>query len=125
LAGFTSDPLAEFARASFMLMTSNREGFGLVLVEAMSQGCVPIAYDIKYGPSDIITDGVDGFVVEPGDIDGLGAAIKRFVTMPARERRAMREAAVRRSADFDDDVVVERWRQILTSVAERQVTSTR
>jgi len=125
LAGFTSDPLAEFARASFMLMTSNREGFGLVLVEAMSQGCVPIAYDIKYGPSDIITDGVDGFLVEPGDIDGLGAAIKRLVTMPARERRAMREAAVRRSADFDDDVVVERWRQILTSVAQRQVTSTR
>lgn len=116
LAGFTADPLGEFARASFMLMTSNREGFGLVIVEAMSQGCIPIAYDIKYGPSDIITDGVDGFLVEPGDIRGLAHAIRRIVRMSSSERRAMREAAVRRAAEFSDDAVVDRWREIFVSV---------
>ena len=37
-----------------------------MLVESMASGCIPIAYDIDYGPSDIITDGVDGFLGHRG-----------------------------------------------------------
>ena len=53
-----------------MLLTSRMEGLPLVLLEAMSVGCIPIAYDMPYGPADIIVDGVNGYLVEAGDIEG-------------------------------------------------------
>jgi poly(glycerol-phosphate) alpha-glucosyltransferase len=120
LAGYTTTPEQEMARSSFILMTSNREGMGLVLIEAMSRGCVPIAYDIDYGPAEIITDGVDGFLVEPGNFDAMGRTIASFVKLPAAKRQAMREAAVRRSQDFDDLSVVRRWADIFEDARKRK-----
>jgi len=118
LEGYTARPMDALARASFLLMTSNREGFGLVLIEAMSQGCIPIAYDIRYGPSDIITDGVDGFLVPPGDIRALAWAIVRLYLMRPRRRLAMREAAIRRAGDFNDETVCRHWAEIFTATLE-------
>ena len=123
LAGYTTQPEQEMARSSFLLMTSNREGLGLVLIEAMSKGCVPIAYDIDYGPAEIITDGVDGFLVEPGDFDAMAKAIARFVKLPAPQRQAMRDAAVKRSQDFDDLTIVRRWADIFHEAAKRKAES--
>src|SRR5699024_10572700 len=76
--GYDPQGKQSFAGASFTLLCSKYEGFGLVLVEAMAAGCIPIAYDIDYGPRDIITDGVDGFLVPDGDVEALAAAIRRL-----------------------------------------------
>ncbi len=123
LAGYTTQPEQEMAKSSFILMTSNREGLGLVLIEAMSKGCVPIAYDIDYGPAEIITDGVDGFLIEPGDINAMAKTIARFVRLPAAQRQAMRDAAVARSQDFDDDKIVQRWSEIFHEAHSRKTQS--
>ncbi|MCW2768801.1 MAG: glycosyl transferase group 1 [Aeromicrobium sp.] len=120
LAGYTTTPEEEMARSSFILMTSNREGLGLVLIEAMSKGCVPIAYDIDYGPGDIITDGVNGFLVERGSMEAMGRAIAKFVKLPAARRQAMRDAAIERSRDFDDLTVVRRWADIFEDARKRK-----
>ena len=71
------DPHARnhFARSSFSLLTSRTEGQSLTIVESMAHGCIPIAYDIDYGPSDIITDGVDGFLVPAGRPDALRSRV--------------------------------------------------
>lgn len=114
--GHVTDTARWFAGASFMLLTSKREGFGLVIVEAMAQGCVPIAYDIRYGPSDIITDGVDGFLVPEGSKRLLGRAVKQFLALPARRREAMRDAARRRARDYDAASHVATWSAIIESV---------
>ncbi|HIW99801.1 MAG TPA: glycosyltransferase, partial [Candidatus Nesterenkonia stercoripullorum] len=71
--------------------------------------CIPIAYDIEYGPSDIITDGVDGFLVPPGDIDALAEAITRFLAMDRAKVVRMREAAIARAQDFSAEKIVQRW----------------
>src|SRR5699024_11936079 len=63
LRGYDPRARQRFEDSSFTLLTSEYEGQGLVLLESMAAGCIPIAYDIKYGPADIITDGVDGFLV--------------------------------------------------------------
>lgn len=125
LAGYTNTPEQEMARSSFILMTSNREGLGLVLIEAMSKGCVPIAYDIDYGPAEIITDGVNGFLVEPGNMAALAKTIGTFVRMPAAQRQAMRDAAVKRSRDFDDATIVRRWADIFEDARKRKEESIR
>src|SRR5699024_4904288 len=97
--GFDSNARAAYADASFTLLTSISEGQPLVLLEAMAAGCIPIAYDIDYGPSDIITDGINGFLIPPGDIEAATSALQRFLTMSESHVHAMREAAVHRAAD--------------------------
>jgi poly(glycerol-phosphate) alpha-glucosyltransferase len=119
LEGYTSDPGGAFNDSSFMPLTSSREGFGLVLVESMAAGCLPIAYDIEYGPADIITDGVDGFRVPRGDEEALAARIAEVATASRRRLRRMRKAAGRRAAEFLPEAVIPRWGPVLEAAEHR------
>lgn len=67
LQGSTKNMFAEMQDAKFFVVTSYRESFSMVIVEAMSAGCIVISYDCPTGPGEIITDGVDGFLVPNGD----------------------------------------------------------
>lgn len=109
LRGYASDAKDHFREASFSLLTSKQEGQGLVLLESMSAGCIPIAYDIKYGPADIITDGVDGFLIPDGDVEALTQAIILVATMDDAELTQMRRNALKRAADFYETAVVQQW----------------
>ncbi|MCK9795009.1 glycosyltransferase [Isoptericola sp. 4D.3] len=120
LHGYVRGAADRLADASFLLLTSRSEGLPLVFAEAMSRGCVPIAYDIRYGPADIITDGVDGYLVPDGDADALAAAIERFVTLDDDAVRRMREAAVATARRYSDAAVVARWAEVLQDVTRRR-----
>lgn len=59
----------KYKEASIYVMTSRFEGFGMVLIEAMSYGVPCISFDCPYGPGDIIKDQEDGFLIENGNIE--------------------------------------------------------
>lgn len=115
MEGYTADPYSAFASASYSLLTSTSEGFSLVILESMSAGCIPIVYDVPYGPSELIEHGVTGFLVEPGNVASLRDSILAFLTMPADEVSEMRAAAMARVGQYSDSFVTERWSDILTS----------
>jgi poly(glycerol-phosphate) alpha-glucosyltransferase len=106
--------------ASFLLLTSTSEGFPLVLIEAMAAGCLPIAYDVRYGPADLIADGRNGFLVPDGDIAALADAIIRLQRMPTERVARMRRAARATAERFSDLEVTRRWAAQLGSAAVRQ-----
>lgn len=60
-----SDPIEYYKRASILLMTSNYEGFPLVLAEAMSFGIVPVVFGSFSSVRDIVTDGFNGYISNP------------------------------------------------------------
>lgn len=120
LHGHDPDARRRLHDASFLLLTSRSEGFPLVLVEGMAAGCLPIAYDIRYGPGDLIRDGRNGFLVPPGDIDGLAAAIARLHALPPRRRAAMRRRAMRSARSFDESRVVAIWARELSRAQARR-----
>lgn len=103
----------QFKGASFTILCSRYEGFGLVLLEAMSAGCIPIAYDVEFGPSDLITDGINGFLVPEGDINALATMVIKISTMGEEEAARMRQAAMRRARDFSPENVTRQWGRAL------------
>lgn len=109
LKGFDPHARSKFAESSFTLLTSKYEGQSLILLESMAAGCIPIAYDIKYGPADIITHGVNGFLVPEGDTDAMAAYIGKLQEMKDRDVERMRTAAVSRVGDFSPDKVTRKW----------------
>lgn len=118
LRGYTPNPRQHFESASFSILCSQYEGQGLVILESMDAGCIPIAYDIRYGPSSIITHGVDGFLVPAGDIDALAATIDHIAAMSADDLDQMRSAAKSRALDFSDESVARAWADVLTRARE-------
>jgi poly(glycerol-phosphate) alpha-glucosyltransferase len=120
LRGHSPRAAEAFTKASFSLLTSRGEGLPGVVLESMGRGCIPISYDMPYGPSDIITHGVDGFLVPNGDIETLAEQIAHVATLPQRELIAMRKAAFRRGQDFNDERAVERWASLMSDVAQRR-----
>lgn len=121
LKGYHPRARQRFEDSSFTLLTSEYEGQGLVLLESMAAGCIPIAYDIKYGPADIITDGVDGFLVPDGDIDALAGRIGDLQAMDEQTLLQMRNAAIRRVEDFSPEKITRLWGAALTrAVSNKQ-----
>lgn len=102
LRGFTERPLEEFANSAATVLTSWFEGWALTLTEAMATGTPAIAYDVNYGPAEIIRHGVDGLLVRAGDIDGLADAMVRVlsdVDLAARLGERAREVVTRFPAE--------------------------
>src|SRR5699024_11314381 len=64
LKGFTNDTNRIYQKSIVSLLTSKSEAFAMVLLESMINETPVISYDINYGPSDIITDGLDGFLID-------------------------------------------------------------
>lgn len=116
LAGFTSDPMGVYRRAGVSLLTSKYEGFGLVLVESLQQGCPVVSYDLAYGPADIVQDGVNGLLVPPGDIHRLARALAGLLRDPAR-LAGMSAVAPASVEKFSEDAFVARWARLFRELA--------
>jgi glycosyltransferase involved in cell wall biosynthesis len=112
LPGFTRRLHEEFSRASLYVMSSRQEGFPMVLLEAMGVGLPAVSVDCRTGPREIITEGVDGYVVPERDTQALAAAMSELMA-DAAKRRAFGVAALEAAARYDAGALAERWEAVL------------
>ena len=82
LMGSTSDIQSIYEKASFFVMSSKYEGLPMVLIESQSFGLPIISYDCPNGPSDIIIDEYNGFLVENQNIEKLAKKILELAENP-------------------------------------------
>lgn len=75
LKGYTDNVSMVFAKSSVSLLTSKYEGFSFVILESLINKTPVISYDIKYGPSNIIDDGINGYLVPNNDKELLAQKI--------------------------------------------------
>ncbi len=88
--------------SSILALSSRYEGFGLVILEAMACGLPVVSYACPCGPKDIITDGIDGFLVPDGDEIILAERICRLIE-DEELRKRMGAAVFERTKDFTLD----------------------
>ena len=116
--GATRDLGAALAQGSVFALSSRFEGFGIVVVEAMSKGLAVVSFDCPRGPGEIIDDGRDGVLVPPGDVAALSRALLETVGDEER-RRALGTAALETARRYDPATVGKSWVTLLDQLAPR------
>jgi glycosyltransferase involved in cell wall biosynthesis len=106
------------AEASMFLLTSEHEGFGLVLLEAMSVGLPVISYACPTGPRDLITDGENGFLIQPNDEDGFVEKVCRLIE-DGELRMKMSENALRTSENYQMEKIINMWMDLFHSLRDK------
>ena len=91
-AGFVMDPWPFLASADLFVLSSDYEGFGIALVEAMLTGLSVVSTDCG-GPREILADGQFGRLVPCGDAKAMARAIHDSLAEPAQVDRLRRRAA--------------------------------
>lgn len=110
----THDIIKEYQRSEFFVLSSDYEGFGLVIIEAMACGIPVVATDCPYGPSEIIDDGKTGLLAKM-EAQDLADKMEWMITHDA-ERRQMGLAAHQAVARYKMDVVMPEWENAYQNV---------
>ena len=108
-----------YKESSISLLTSVYEPFGLVMPEAMSCGLPVVAFDCPYGPADIITDGVDGFLVKNRDINEFANRVCQLIEdKDLRVRMGL--AGVKSSQRYRADVIMPKWKELFERLCQKK-----
>jgi len=111
----TKDMEAAYLEGSIFAMTSRFEGFGMVLIEAMSCGLPCIAFDCPYGPREIIEDGKTGYLI-PYDNDDMFVERLTYLMEHPEVREQMGRAAKESVKRFSEELVMKKWKQFYESL---------
>ena len=111
--------LQRYCESSMLLLTSVYEPFGLVLPEAMSCGLPVVSFDCPYGPADIITDGVDGFLIKNRDVQAFADRVCQLIE-DKELRVRMGQAAIKSSQRYRADVIMPKWKELFESLCRKE-----
>lgn len=109
------DPSPYYKEASILTMASNREGFGMVLVEAQQYGCVPVALDSFSAVHDIISNNENGILVKDNDLHGYADALLNLIEDDTK-RKKIAEKALVDCKKFSKEYIVDMWEQLFKEV---------
>lgn len=116
----------EWVKGSIAAVTSQRESFGMTIVEAMRCGLPVVSTDCPYGPREIIEDGVDGRLVPVDDVAAVAGALRGLVEDDELRAKTAR-AALAASERFDPARIAARhetlWTELVDGGASRRTHS--
>lgn len=107
-AGFHPDPSPFYATADLFVLSSDHEGFGNVIVEALSFGLPVVSTDCPSGPAEILEGGRFGRLVPVGDAHAMARAMEGALAAPVD-----REALIRRAADFAPEIAARKYLNLI------------
>ncbi len=112
--GFVEDPAAVYAAADIFALASRQEGTPWVLKEAARFALPSVATDVG-GTRDAVTDGENGFLVQPDNAAALAAAILRLMNDERLRLRLGNNARLRADAEFGEGPMIRAYADVLDS----------
>jgi len=106
---------AEYLNSSVFALSSRFEGFGMVLLEAMSHGLPVVSFDCPWGPRAIIDNGKDGILVENGNVQQLADGVIRLIR-DKEQRESLARSAREKARQYDISIIDQQWEQLFVSV---------
>ena len=110
--GYTKNIGQVYDHAGLAVLPSNNEGFALALMEGQAHGVPSIAYDVFYGPHDIIIDQRDGYLAVPNNINDLTNKIIQILSHPSLAQQ-MSQNAYLDAQRYSEAHVYELWHDFL------------
>ena len=117
--GKINDMEAAYPKASMYIMTSRTEGFGLVLTEAKTHHLPTVAFDVDFGPREIIEDGISGYLIQPFDTERMAEKVMELMSN-AEKRKAFSDHAADNLDLFSMDTFTGRWKEIILEVMTKK-----
>lgn len=111
IVGEQKNVIDYYVNSSVFLSTSRWEGFGVVVTEAMECGLPVVSFKTD-GPSEIITDQKDGYLIENYDLEQYADAIETLMT-DVELRKKMSQNAQERARDFYTERIAEEWEKLI------------
>lgn len=112
--GFQS-PLPYLKESSILCMTSNYEGFPMVLTEAMQCGAVPMAFQSFASVTDVISHDVNGILVSPFDLECYVQELSSLMSSPDK-LNSLAHQAMHDVERFSVSKVVDQWENLFNSI---------
>lgn len=112
LLGYTDKPYETIKEFRVAISTSQSEAQGLSMVEAMANGVPVVAFNIKYGPSQFIRNGINGYLVRNEDIDTMADAIIELMHDDSKVKDFGEEAKKEIVESFEPSRIIKEWKQL-------------
>ena len=113
--GFRKDIDAVMRESSIFALTSRIEGFGMVLIEAMSQGCACVSFDDGGRQREIIQDDKEGIVIDGHNPEALSDALKKLIE-DDRLRYDIAENGIKRADSYNIDIIAKKWENLINRI---------
>ena len=106
-----------YLRSSILVQPSRTEGFGLVIVEAMSCGLPVMSFDCENGPRSIMTDGEEGYLIPAFDVELFADRLKKLMS-DENLRRNMGKKGQKKSQRYHIDSIGKQWKQLFDDLMQ-------
>lgn len=110
-----SDIFDKYNENSILVVSSLFEPFGLVIAEAMSCGLPVVAYDCPYGPGEIISHNIDGFLIKNRDRDSFVEALDKLMS-DVQLRKRMGNVASKSVQRYSVDNIMPKWLALFNNI---------
>lgn len=117
--GYQSNVVNYYQRAKMVCVTSWYEGWPMVIVEGMSNGCVPIVYDTFESIRDIFDDGVSGLIVESCTPAELFNKLNMLMTN-SEKYKSLSDHAIEKVQQFTPSKIVDEWEKLYQEIKKEK-----
>ncbi len=117
--GYQKDITQFYRKSSIFALPSRVEGFPMVLIEAMSQGCASISFSMGGAIQEIITNNEDGIIIKDNDVEAFEHELRNLI-QNENFRQKLSDRAIENIARFSPVTITNKWEQLITDTLSKK-----